>query len=181
MGEVTYSQVRQEVDRRFDSGEFRQAATSVRGPQMTTAAMLRTEREIIGILQKSNEQSRPMLLDSQNRVDVLSRHPELNDSQRRAVEDVSASFEKIVGIDGVAGAGKTTTLSVIREAAERDGYAMEGLRQHHARRRSWERPGSKPPLSRCTLRVEKSRIQARSGFTFWMSLLSPPRSRCTNS
>lgn len=127
MGEVTYSQVRQEVDRRFESGEFRQAATSVRGSQMTTAAMLRTEREIIGILQKSNEQPRPMLLNSQNRVDTLSRHPELNASQHRAVEEVSASFEKIVGIDGVAGVGKTTTLAVIREAAERDGYAVEGF------------------------------------------------------
>ncbi len=127
MGGVTYSQVREDVNRRFDSGEFRQAAASVRGPQMTTAAMLRTEREIISILQKSNEQPRPMLLDSQNRVDTLSRHPELNDSQRRAVEEVSASFEKIVGIDGVAGAGKTTTLAVIREAAERDGYAVEGF------------------------------------------------------
>jgi conjugative relaxase-like TrwC/TraI family protein len=127
MGEVTYSQVRQEVDRRFEAGEFRQAATSVRGPQMTTAAMLRTEREIIGILQKSNEQPRPMLLNSQNRVDALSRHPELNPSQHSAVEEVSASFEKIVGIDGVAGVGKTTTLAVIREAAERDGYAVEGF------------------------------------------------------
>jgi ATP-dependent exoDNAse (exonuclease V) alpha subunit len=127
MGEVTYSQVRQEVDRRFESGEFRQAATSVRGSQMTTAAMLRKEREIIGILQKSNEQPRPMLLNSQNRVDTLSRHPELNASQRRAVEEVSASFEKIFGIDGVAGAGKTTTLAVIREAAERNGYEVEGF------------------------------------------------------
>ena len=127
MGDVTYGQVREEVKRRFDSGEFRQAAASVRGPQMTTAAMLRTEREIIDILQKSNEQPRPMLLDSQNRVDILSHHPELNNSQRRAVEEVSASFEKIVGIDGVAGAGKTTTLAVIREAAERDGYTVEGF------------------------------------------------------
>jgi len=127
MGEVTYSQVREEVKRRFDSGEFRQAAASVRGPQITTAEMVRTEREIVGILQKSNEQPRPMLINSQNRVDTLSRHPELNDSQYRAVEEISASFEKIVGIDGVAGAGKTTTLAVIREAVERDGYAVEGF------------------------------------------------------
>lgn len=112
MGDVTYGQVRQEVDRRFESGEFRQASASVRGPQMTTAAMLRAEREIIGILQKSNDQPRPMLLNSQNRVCTLSGHPELNTSQYRAVEEVSASFEKIVGIDGVAGAGKTRLLRV---------------------------------------------------------------------
>ena len=127
MGEVTYSQIRQEVDRRFESGEFRQAATSVRGPQITTAAMLRTEREIIDIVQQGNGQHRPMLVDGRERFDTVDRHPELNVSQRQAVEEVFAAREKIVGMDGVAGAGKTTTLAVIREGAEREGYAVEGF------------------------------------------------------
>lgn len=127
MGEVTYSQVRQEVERRFESGEFRQASAFVRGPQITTAAMVRTEREIIGIVQQSNEQHRPILLEGRERFDTVDRHPELNSSQRRAVEEVFAAREKIVGMDGVAGAGKTTTLAVIREGAEREGYAVEGF------------------------------------------------------
>jgi conjugative relaxase-like TrwC/TraI family protein len=127
MGEVTYSQVRQEVERRFESGEFRQAAASVRGPQITTAAMVRTEREIIDILQQSNAQSRRMLLEGGERFETVDRHPELNASQRHAVEEVFAAREKIVGMDGVAGAGKTTTLAVIREGVEREGYAVEGF------------------------------------------------------
>jgi conjugative relaxase-like TrwC/TraI family protein len=127
MGEVTYSQVRQEVDRRFESGEFRQTAASVRGPQITTAAMVRAEREIIDILQKSNDQHRPMLVEGRERFDTVDRHAELNASQRHAVEEVFATREKIVGMDGVAGAGKTTTLAVIREGAEREGYAVEGF------------------------------------------------------
>jgi conjugative relaxase-like TrwC/TraI family protein len=127
MGEVTYSQVRQEVERRFESGEFRQAAASVRGPQITTASMVRTEREIIDILQQSNGQSRRMLLEGRERFETVDRHPELNASQRHAVEEVFAAREKIVGMDGVAGAGKTTTLAVIREGAEREGYAVEGF------------------------------------------------------
>ncbi|MGH9606477.1 MAG: AAA family ATPase [Terracidiphilus sp.] len=36
-----------------------------------------------------------------------------------------ASFEEIVGLDGIAGAGKTTTLAVIRESAEAQGYRVE--------------------------------------------------------
>jgi conjugative relaxase-like TrwC/TraI family protein len=127
MGEVTYTQVRQEVERRFDSGEFRQASASVRGPQITTAAMLRTEREIIDIVQQGNGQHRPMLVEGRERFDTVDRHPELNLSQRQAVEEVFAAREKIVGMDGVAGAGKTTTLAVIREGAEREGYAVEGF------------------------------------------------------
>jgi hypothetical protein len=126
MGEVTYTQVRQEVERRFDSGEFRQASASVRGPQITTAAMLRTEREIIDIVQQGNGQHRPMLVEGRERFDTVDRHPELNVSQRQAVRKYSRR-EKIVGMDGVAGAGKTTTLAVIREGAEREGYAVEGF------------------------------------------------------
>jgi ATP-dependent exoDNAse (exonuclease V) alpha subunit len=37
------------------------------------------------------------------------------------------SREKIVGLDGVAGAGKTTTLAVVREGAEAEGYIVEGF------------------------------------------------------
>jgi len=127
MGEVTYTQMRQEVERRFESGEFREASTSVRGPQITTAAMLRTEREIIDIVQQGNGQHRPMLVEGRERFDTVDRHPELNSSQRQAVEEVFAAREKVVGMDGVAGAGKTTTLAVIREGAEREGYAVEGF------------------------------------------------------
>ncbi len=43
------------------------------------------------------------------------------------MDSILISREKIVGLDGVAGAGKTTTLSVIREAAVADGYHVEGF------------------------------------------------------
>ena len=43
------------------------------------------------------------------------------------VEDVLSSPDRIQGIQGFAGSGKTTTLSVIRSAAERQGYQVEGF------------------------------------------------------
>jgi ATP-dependent exoDNAse (exonuclease V) alpha subunit len=43
------------------------------------------------------------------------------------VEDILTSRDQVVGLEGVAGAGKTTSLSAIREAAERQGYQVEGL------------------------------------------------------
>ncbi len=43
------------------------------------------------------------------------------------VEDVLSSPDRIQGIQGFAGAGKTTTLSVVRDAAESNGYAVEGF------------------------------------------------------
>jgi len=129
MGQITYTQVRQEFESRMQAGEFREAQASVRGPQITTAAMVRMEREIVGQMQQGNRRgyADPMLLQGRERFDTLERHPELNRSQQEAVREVFAAREKIVGIDGIAGAGKTTTLAVIREGAEAEGYKVEGF------------------------------------------------------
>jgi conjugative relaxase-like TrwC/TraI family protein len=51
----------------------------------------------------------------------------LNDAQRVAVETILASQDRIVGLEGRAGTGKTTTLSVLREAVEGCGYEVEGF------------------------------------------------------
>jgi conjugative relaxase-like TrwC/TraI family protein len=129
MGETTYSQVRQEFDRRLQAGEFRQAQASVRGPQITTAAMLRTERETIQLMQEGNKRGfdDPMLVGPGIRIETRDRHSELNAAQREAVDAIFLSREKIVGLDGIAGGGKTTTLAVVREGAEAAGYTVEGF------------------------------------------------------
>ncbi|WP_245536115.1 MobF family relaxase [Terriglobus roseus] len=129
MGEITHSQVRQEFERRMQAGEFREAPADVRGPQITTAEMVRMEREIVSVMRQGNERnfSHPMLLEGRERFDTIDRHPELNASQRTTAEELFASREKIVAIDGVAGAGKTTTLAVVREGAEAEGYRVEGF------------------------------------------------------
>jgi conjugative relaxase-like TrwC/TraI family protein len=126
MGETTYAHIRQEFAQRAARGEFRTVGA---GQQYTTAAMLRMEREIIQRMQEGNQRgmSDPMLVDARIRIATEDRHPELNASQRQAVDQVFLSREKMVGLDGVAGAGKTTTLAVIREGAEMQGYKVEGF------------------------------------------------------
>jgi conjugative relaxase-like TrwC/TraI family protein len=131
MGEANFAQVRQEFDRRVQTGEFRAAdhGPKHKDQQYTTAAMLRMERETIGQMQEGNRRgySDPMLVEGRVRIETEDRHPELNAGQRQAVDEVFLSREKIVGLDGVAGTGKTTTLAVVREGAEQDGYKVEGF------------------------------------------------------
>ncbi len=126
MGETTYAHIRQEFAQRAARGEFRTVGA---GQQYTTAAMLRMEREIVTRMQEGNQRGMndPMLVDGRIRIATEDRHSELNTSQRQAVDQVFLSREKIVGLDGVAGAGKTTTLAVIREGAEAQGYKVEGF------------------------------------------------------
>ena len=129
MGETTYASIQQEFERRIKIGEFREIEHNGAGRQFTTTAMIRMEREIIASMQEGNRRgfSDPMLVSPHSRVWVEDRHPELSVSQRQAVDEILISREKIVGLDGVAGAGKTTVLSVIREGAEAAGYRVEGF------------------------------------------------------
>jgi conjugative relaxase-like TrwC/TraI family protein len=129
MGQTTHAHVRQEFERRVKTGEFLEVRHAGAGQQYTTAAMLRMEREIVTRMQEGNQRghSDPMLVSPQVRLATEDRHPELNAAQRQAVDEVFLSREKIVGLDGVAGAGKTTTLAVIREGVEAQGYTVEGF------------------------------------------------------
>jgi conjugative relaxase-like TrwC/TraI family protein len=131
MGQATYGQVRQEFEQRLRRGEFREVArTDGRvAPQYTTFEMVRMEKETIARMQEGNRREfrDPVLVSPQLRIATEDRHPELSRSQLKAVDDIFLSREKIVGLDGVAGAGKTTTLAVIREGSEAQGFAVEGF------------------------------------------------------
>jgi ATP-dependent exoDNAse (exonuclease V) alpha subunit len=129
MGETTYTSIRQEFERRINTGEFQELSQIGGRRQYTTRVMARMEREIVGRMLEGNRRdySDPMLVSPQLRIATEDRHTELNPSQLQAVDEILLSREKIVGLDGVAGAGKTTTLAVIREGAEIEGYRVEGF------------------------------------------------------
>ena len=129
IGDTTYASVRQDFERRIKAGEFREVPHSSAGRQFTTTAMVHMEREIVSRMQEGNRRDYgdPMLVSPQVRIRTEERHPELSASQRQAVDDILISREKIVGLDGIAGAGKTTALAVVREGAEADGYRVEGF------------------------------------------------------
>src|ERR1700677_4013606 len=131
MGQATYGQVRHEFEQRVMRGEFRavEQTDGRAAPQYTTAEMIRMEKEIVGQMQRGNERGYgdPMLVSPYLRIATEDRHPELSPAQRSAVDEIFVSREKIVGLDGVAGGGKTTTLAVVREGAEAQGYTVEGF------------------------------------------------------
>ncbi len=131
MGQASASQVRAEFDRRTAQGEFRTVAHSpgAAGERYTTAAMLRMERETVQRMQEGNRVAlgNAPLADARTRTETIERYPQLNPAQRTVADQIFESQEKIVGLDGIAGAGKTTTLAVIREGVEANGYKVEGF------------------------------------------------------
>jgi ATP-dependent exoDNAse (exonuclease V) alpha subunit len=61
------------------------------------------------------------------RREIDGRYSHLSNSQRGAIEQVLNSRDQLTGLEGVAGAGKTTTLTAIRDATQREGYQVEGF------------------------------------------------------
>ncbi len=128
MGEITYCQVRSNLDALLASGEFQTVERSYNlpGRQFTTANTIAAEQEIVRRMRDGRNQVEPVLTRSQA-ISVTDQHSHLNRTQKSLVEDVLSSTDRIQGIQGFAGSGKTTTLSVIRRAAELQGYQVEGF------------------------------------------------------
>ncbi len=128
MGEITHAQVRANLDTRLASGEFqiveRHQGTPAR--HFTTTKTIEAEHEIIRRVCEGQNRTEPVLPRPQA-IAVADQHAHLNRAQRTVVEDVLSSPDRIQGIQGFAGAGKTTTLTAIRGAAESQGYEVEGF------------------------------------------------------
>lgn len=131
MGNVSFQQAREELERRVKAGEFQvlEPKEGESARRYTTAEMVRLEKDTIARMRDGNQRSEinSPLVPMESGATVLRRHPELNAVQRSAVTEILNSREQIVGLDGKAGAGKTTALSVVREAVEMEGYRIEGF------------------------------------------------------
>jgi conjugative relaxase-like TrwC/TraI family protein len=128
MGEITHTQVRANLEARLASGEFQvvERLRGVPGRQFTTAKTIEAEHEIIRRMRDGQNHIGPVL-SRPHAITVADRHPHLNRAQKSVVEDVLSSPDRVQGIQGFAGAGKTTTLTVIRSAAQSRGYQVEGF------------------------------------------------------
>jgi ATP-dependent exoDNAse (exonuclease V) alpha subunit len=84
------------------------------------------ERDTVTEMRRGQNLDKP-LVSTETWRHIEEKHPHLSTSQRAAVEQILTSRDRITGLEGVAGAGKTTSLAAIREAAEHEGYKVLGL------------------------------------------------------
>jgi conjugative relaxase-like TrwC/TraI family protein len=128
MGETTYPEVRASFETRIASGEFQlvpgEKHDSAR--RFTTAHMVQAEKKIVQTVLDGQGRA-PQLMSIQQAIPLSEANPQLNRAQRNAIEKVLTSNDRIQGLQGVAGAGKTTTLASIRRGAEQNGYTVEGF------------------------------------------------------
>ena len=162
-GEATLGDIRKNFESRIAKGEFirvgEPADDSLRR-SFTTARMLGFEQDNIARMRSGQGLESPLvrsgtIRQSSGELEALS------ESQRKAVREVLESHDRITGFQGVAGSGKTTTLRVIRNAAEREGYAVEGF----------------APTSRAAHRLEEAGITATTLQRFLRQRQAPDPSK----
>jgi conjugative relaxase-like TrwC/TraI family protein len=128
MGETTYPEVRASFEARIASGEFQlvpgEKHDSAR--KFTTAEMVQAEKKIVQTVLDGQGRA-PQLMPIQQAIPLTEARPHLNSSQRNAIEQVLTSRDRIQGLQGRAGSGKTSTLENIRQGAEMNGYVVEGF------------------------------------------------------
>jgi len=128
MGETTYAQVRASVEQRLASGEFQLVSGTKHSSarQFTTAETIQAEKEILRQMRQGQGRA-DQIMPVQQAVAHTAQYPILNSSQRSAAEEILTSRDRIQGLQGSAGVGKTTALKTVREAAEQRGMIVEGF------------------------------------------------------
>jgi primosomal protein N' len=126
MGEASFAEIRERFEKSIQSGDFIEVENKSPSRAFTTERMIQYERDNVAEMQRGQGQNGP-LVNPQTWQHVQESHAHLSPSQRAAVEQIVSGRDKIMGLEGVAGAGKTTSLSAIREAAECEGYQVIGL------------------------------------------------------
>ena len=91
---------------------------------VTTRHNLLTEQKCIEKMQTGKNQLQPILKNNSTEIKEIIEHKRLTDGQKEAVHLIMTSPDRMVAVQGIAGAGKTTALKEINRLCERNNYTM---------------------------------------------------------
>ncbi len=135
-GKAIYAEVKAEIERQVRIGNLIQqevkSTTSERTEKKrgvlryTTPEAIAREQTILQIEKEGRETQKAIFTDAKA-LQTSLQEKGLNEGQSNAAHLILTTKNRIVGIQGLAGTGKTFMLSVVHELAERQGYRIVGL------------------------------------------------------
>ena len=124
-GAVSIGEAEKAVGDLHRAGTLHAAPALESGDGITTDRALADERETIGLMRDGQARGRPVMRSWMASA-RLHKGP-LTHGQREAVKLILGAKDRVVGVQGYAGTGKTTMLNRARALAEQRGYRMIGL------------------------------------------------------
>lgn len=128
VGRTDLAAIRSAIEQGVQRGELiREAQQAPAGmvERFTTPAAQQREREILALEAAGRAQVSPILERAQVQA-ALAGGP-LNADQRAVVEQVLTGVDRVAGVQGRAGTGKTTTLRAVHDLASRQGLKLVGV------------------------------------------------------
>ena len=124
-GEVTVGEAEAAAARLEKAGSLHAARLPGMDGLLTTDRAVGDEKETIALMEAGRERgATPMRARA---VDKALRNGPLTEGQKAAVKLILAERDRVVGVQGYAGSGKTTMLSRARALLEKRGYEVRGL------------------------------------------------------
>ena len=120
MGYVNANEIYADLRQRESKGEVLR-----QNGQLTTREMLDAEKHILSMALSGRGQTIPIA--DRDRVAEGFQASSLNPGQRNAVELIATSRDRVVGVQGRAGTGKTFMLAEMKRIAEANGFNLVGL------------------------------------------------------
>ena len=124
-GKVTVGEAEAAVGRSEGAGTLHAARMPGMEGLLTTDRAVADEKETIALMTTGRDRGgMPMRARA---VDKALRNGPLTEGQKAAVKLILASGDRVVGVQGYAGSGKTTMLNRARALLEKRGYEVRGL------------------------------------------------------
>lgn len=119
---LNVDQLEKQIDRALGSKELIQLAEN----KYSSLEAIKTEQKIIDLVQNRQGIFLPGNLDRINSV-IKEYGPHLNEGQQSAVRHIVGTPDGVVGVQGYAGVGKTSMLSVANQYWQKNDYQVIGL------------------------------------------------------
>ena len=124
-GAVSIQNAVDAVNRLEKNGTLHAANTPVPGDSLTTDKAVADEKETIALMHEG--QGRGAMPLRGRAVDKALRNGPLTEGQKAAVKLILSEKDRVIGVQGYAGTGKTTMLKRARALLEKRGFQIRGL------------------------------------------------------
>ena len=124
-GAVSIDDAAQAVDRLERTGALHATRAEILGDSLTTDKAVADEKEVIALMQRGRGASKPVMRSWM--VGSRLHNGRLTAGQREAAHLILTARDRVVGVQGYAGTGKTTMLNRARLLAEKSGHRVVGL------------------------------------------------------
>jgi len=120
VGKVTYGEIRREIERRVQAGLFLK-----HGERFTTPEAISREKSILSFEKSGRGVTQPVFKKKEAKAKIKGQS--LNQGQKNAALHILTSKNQVIGVQGLAGTGKTFMLQLVNHQLKEKGLSVIGL------------------------------------------------------